>query len=318
MYVACLVSSILLCALAQEPPAPPTGFPNTFYSWVVVTITKPGIKQPFLIEGQLIAFDKEADYAARYQEQNLINTTTFRPADYCDGTAGYHYAVEDATGVTGLNPPCNSTIPLPGPMLSPQYPKDFLDNAKFLGIVKVNQKNCNHFYAPSVRGNGTKEFQMDLFSDSDGMPCQISTQTMDNPPIITTWAFDGFGPAIPGGLPLDVPKLLCAERTWTCQTNPKATPSSLQAALGWVCGVEDCSPINPGGAHYYPNTLKDHCDWAFNNYYMLHRLEQGSGACNFSGNAILAPDSNSTNKQPQVRDEPPPDYPSLFPLYLVC
>jgi len=209
------------------------------------------------------------------------------------------------------------SIPLPGPLVPLQYPKDFLDNAKFLGVVKVNQKECNHFYAPSVMGSDQTEYQMDLFSDSDGMPCQISTQTKDTPPIITTWAFDGFSPNIPGGIPIDVPKLLCAERDWTCQVNPKATPPSLQAALGWVCGVEDCSPINPGGAHYYPNNLVAHCNWAFNHYYMQKRLEQGGGACSFSGNAILAPGNTSLATQ-QVRDDPPPDYPSLFPLFMIC
>jgi hypothetical protein len=54
-----------------------------------------------------------------------------------------------------------------------------------------------------------------------------------------------------------------------------------------VCGVENCAPINPGGSHYYPNTLKDHCNWAFNTYYLANRLGGGSGACNFGGSAIL-------------------------------
>jgi len=303
-----------MLALSQDP-TPPTGFPSKFYSWVVVSVTRPGIDKPMLSQGQLIAFDSATQYSCRYQEQNLINATVTRSSDYCDGAKGMHYVVIDATGVYGPNPPCNATIKLPGKLMPPQYPQDFLQNAKFLGVVKVNQKSCNHFYAPSVYGTGKTEFQMDLFSDSDGQPCQISIQNKDNTDI-TTWAFDGFSPNIPPGIPCDVPQLLCAERSWTCQAAPGATPSQLQSALSWVCGVQDCGPINPGGSHYYPNTLTDHCGWAFNNYYLNNRLQQGGGACNFSGNAVLAPPNTTlVAEQPEVRVA---EFPSLLPLFLIC
>lgn len=111
-------------------------------------------------------------------------------------------------------------------MLPPAYPKDFLDNARYLGVVKVNQKDCNHWFAPSVSGTGSIEFQMDLFADSmalahpkliatgDGNPCEISIQNKENN-LILTWAFDGFQNKIPDATPCDVPKLLCAERVLT-------------------------------------------------------------------------------------------------------
>jgi len=189
-----------------------------------------------------------------------------------------------------------------------------------LGVVKVNQKSCYHFYAPSVYGGGSVEFSMDLFSDADGFPCQLSIQNKEDNSILT-WAFDGFSANIPPGIPCDVPLLLCGDRSWTCQTNPTAKPADLQTALGWVCGVQDCSPINPGGSHYQPNTLKDHCDWAFNHYYETNRLQQGSGACSFSGNAILAPPSNATRvtrSSTHVRGSFVQEIATLFPLFVVC
>jgi len=312
--------AFICCALAQTP-TPPKGFPeDTWYTWAVVSVNKPNVSEPYLIEGQLIAFDSTQNYACRYQEQNLRNASIFRPSDYCDGKSGYHYVVEDATGVLSTNPPCNATIPLPGPIVSPQWPKDFMTSYVFLGRVKVNQKTCNHFYSPSVYGNGQIEFQMDIFTDDDGLPCQITTQTKADPIWITTFAFDGFSRNIPGGIPCDVPELLCVERNWTCSVAPSATPAALQAALSWVCGNEDCSPINPGGSHYQPNTLQAHCDWAFNHYYVAHRLTQGSGACNFSGNAVLTPPSppSPPSESEVVKRALPEDYPTLFPLFVVC
>uniref|UniRef100_A0A6B2LTR4 X8 domain-containing protein n=1 Tax=Arcella intermedia TaxID=1963864 RepID=A0A6B2LTR4_9EUKA len=60
----------------------------------------------------------------------------------------------------------------------------------------------------------------------------------------------------------------------------------------------DCSPISPGGAHYIPNTLNDHANWAFNAYYLLHRAAQGASACNFGGVASLVAPTNSTLLEP--------------------
>jgi len=314
-----IVASLFTIALSQDP-TPPTGFPNKFYSWVVTSMTRPGIDKPLLSQGQLIAFDSGKQYSCRYQEQNLVNATVTRPSDYCDGAKGYHYTVVDATGVYGPNPPCSNSTKLPAKLAPPEYPKDFIANAKYLGVVKVNQKSCYHFYAPSVYGQGTVEFQMDLFSDADGQPCQISIQNKEDNSI-TTWAFDGFSGNIPPGIPCDVPLLLCADRSWTCQANPSATKSALQGALGWVCGKQDCTPINPGGSHYEPNTLEAHCGWAFNHYYVNNRLQQGAGACDFSGNAILGPPSNSTLKASSsvhTHAINVQDVPTLMPLFVVC
>jgi len=312
--------SSLLCVLLfvsvalSDDPKPPTSFPPTWFSWMVVSVTLPG-NPPNISRGQMVAFDSINKYSCRYDQQNLLNLTALRPDDYCDAVKGEHYRVDDTSGYSGPNPPCTSTSPL-GTFETPSYPSDFLSTAVFMGVVKVNQKFCNHFYSSSVEVSGT-EFQMDVFTQTDnGWPCQISIQNKDTTEA-TTWAFDGFKILIPDSAKIcTVAQLLCGERNWTCQASPKATPAALKAALIWVCGVEDCSPINPGGQHFLPNTLVDHCNWAFNQYYLGQRLSQGVGACNFGGSAILAP-------PPQ----PPPkvhswfgkfDDPTVYPLDLVC
>jgi len=165
---------------------------------------------------------------------------------------------------------------------------------------------------------------MDLFSDDSGYPCQISIQNKESMAIYT-WAFDGFSSVIPGGITCDVALLLCGEREWTCQASPTAKPAALQSALQWVCGVEDCSPINPGGSHYLPNTLVDHCNWAFNQYYVANRLKQGGSACNFGGSAVIAAPKKRTSLPQNYKDIPENRFPSWvmddplpFPLYMVC
>lgn len=42
-----------------------------------------------------------------------------------------------------------------------------------------------------------------------------------------------------------------------------------------------------GGEHFYPNTIYDHADWAFNEYYSAHVDDQGALACDFGGVAEL-------------------------------
>jgi len=133
-------------------------------------------------------------------------------------------------------------------------------------------------------------YQLDVWTDTvSGYPCQISAQRISDQKT-TTFAFDGFNTIIPPSAKLCIAaKMQCAQRDWECHAKKTATPNALSAALGWVCSNQDCSPINPGGKNYLPNTLVDHCNWAFTTYFRAYKMDQGYSACDFSGNAELVP-----------------------------
>ena len=73
-----------------------------------------------------------------------------------------------------------------------------------------------------------------------------------------------------------------------CAVVPGASDAALQHVLDWICGptgIQNCAPIMPGGAHYLPNTTKNHADWAFNVYFQAYRCIPGWDACDFNGTA---------------------------------
>jgi len=132
---------------------------------------------------------------------------------------------------------------------------------------------------------------MDVWTTTGaGYPCQISISTAGTNRH-TTWAFDGFHEEIPAEAlnQCSIAKILCAQSDWVCHAKATATDANLGNALSWVCGAGgvDCTPITPGGDHYIPNTLKDHCNWAFNTYFYLHRMQGGMAACDFGATAEL-------------------------------
>ena len=71
-----------------------------------------------------------------------------------------------------------------------------------------------------------------------------------------------------------------------------ASDADLISALGWVCdpgstgGRVNCSAINAGGAHFYPNDAVHHADYAFTEYY---HEKGGPDTCFFAGNAAVTP-----------------------------
>lgn len=71
-----------------------------------------------------------------------------------------------------------------------------------------------------------------------------------------------------------------------CVANQGASPTALQVALDYACGYggADCSPIQPGGSCYEPNTIHDHASYAFNDYYQKH---PAPASCVFGGTAQL-------------------------------
>ncbi|CAH8280651.1 unnamed protein product [Arabidopsis lyrata] len=70
-----------------------------------------------------------------------------------------------------------------------------------------------------------------------------------------------------------------------CVANNKATDEQLQANIDWCCsyegGFRDCTPINPGGVCYEPNTLRDHASYVMNLYYQ--NLGSTKDQCTFNG-----------------------------------
>jgi hypothetical protein len=81
--------------------------------------------------------------------------------------------------------------------------------------------------------------------------------------------------------------------TW-CVARPGASQEDLQNALDWACGAggADCSPLQPGGRCYQPDTVLTHASYAFNIFYQ----QNGNSdiACNFGGTgAIVKRDPSS-------------------------
>jgi hypothetical protein len=61
-----------------------------------------------------------------------------------------------------------------------------------------------------------------------------------------------------------------------CTCLPSAADADLITALGWVCGPGgkiDCSPINTGGSHFFPNDAVDHANYAFTEFYHAHAAD---------------------------------------------
>lgn len=303
---------LYLCLVARADPTPPKTWPATWYTWVVTSIVKVGVDQPLYDYGQLVAYDSQNQYTCRSNQQNLVKPTSNRPVDMCDFTMNTHYMMDDSNVTSN----CSGVSKLQGPMPQIVWPAVFLANAMFLGIDRVAQKDCNHFLATNII-IGDETVQMDVWTAIDTeLPCEISITNMDTK-IITTWAFDGFANFIPqdGKNRCSAPKIMCAEEKWQCHAKPDADPSKLQGALGWVCDPTrvDCTPIGPGGDHYYPNTIYAHCDWAFNVYFRQYRANQGLAACDFAGLAELVPPTNHT-----ITTRATMDVTEAFSLNLVC
>jgi len=282
-----------IIALALAQPVPPKTWPPVWYTWVVTSVVKVGVDKPLYDIGQLIAFDSINNYTCRYLQQNLLTPNSMRPIDVCDYVGGSHYMMSDVIA----NSTCGGTTPIQGTLSPIAYPAEYLAAAQFMGVNKVAQKDCNHFVAMNIVVGG-ETVQMDVWTAVDtSFPCQISVTDMSTN-VITTWAFDGFAGFIPPAAvaQCSVAKLMCAEEKWVCNVIAGTDQAKLSSAIGWVCDPTnlDCSPINPGGAHYFPNTLVDHCNWAFNAYYRIHRSTQGLSACDFGGIAHLVPPTNST------------------------
>jgi len=75
-----------------------------------------------------------------------------------------------------------------------------------------------------------------------------------------------------------------------CKMAPWASPTVVQEQLVHVCTQISCAAILPGGAHFEPNTLQNHADYAFNKWYSQHRSDTGLHGivCFLDGAAYLS------------------------------
>jgi len=84
--------------------------------------------------------------------------------------------------------------------------------------------------------------------------------------------------------------VVCAD--CTCALVNSSTPQQMQAALDWICNNTDCSGIQPGGSHYLPNTIQNHCAFVIDLWWQIHSWSLN--ACNFSSVGVLLPASCSS------------------------
>eukprot|EP01125_Pyxidicula_operculata_P013407 TRINITY_DN4445_c0_g1_i2.p1 TRINITY_DN4445_c0_g1~~TRINITY_DN4445_c0_g1_i2.p1 ORF type:complete len:319 (-),score=45.01 TRINITY_DN4445_c0_g1_i2:20-976(-) len=315
MNLVLLVLCFVHLIFCQTPPPPSPKWPSTWHSWMVTTVTKEGQSTPLYNRGQLVAFDLDTNFTCRYNQQDLVNLTSQRPLDSCDYNVGSHWYLNNTA--QGF-PTCGSTTKLSSPLSVIGWPDNFLKSMKYVGVTRVNQRDCDHWVALNVNVNNNN-YQVDVWVEvaQPDYPCQIHVlQAGSN--IHTTWAFDGFTNYIPQTA-LDIcstGKLACTTTNWTCVAKPDANEDLLVGALNWVCSQPniDCSPINEGGDHYYPNTVHDHASWAFNQYYLVWKTKQGPSACNFNGLAQLVP-STSSNQKRALNGL---NYQDIFPNDMVC
>ncbi|KAK6918048.1 X8 domain [Dillenia turbinata] len=71
-----------------------------------------------------------------------------------------------------------------------------------------------------------------------------------------------------------------------CVAKPTVPDKIIQEALDYACGSgADCSPIEPSGSCFVPNTLLAHASYAFNSYWQKKKVV--GGTCDFGGIAML-------------------------------
>lgn len=71
-----------------------------------------------------------------------------------------------------------------------------------------------------------------------------------------------------------------------CVPKSDASDAALESNINYVCsqGI-DCTPVQPGGACFTPNTLKAHASFAMNAYYHSKGLNDFN--CDFSGTGVV-------------------------------
>ncbi len=149
--------------------------------------------------------------------------------------------------------------------------------------ITFNQNLLDHFFnhqGTPMKPNANIQIFMDdvaTADDDDGI-LSLATTNQIHHQLSSTGAARGR------------PRHRRLQEQW-CVAKPNQAATTLQGDLDWACGPlqgqgqVDCSPIQSTGACYNPNTLEDHCNWAFNAYYLLH--SNLADPYDFAGYAVL-------------------------------
>ncbi|KAG6719274.1 hypothetical protein I3843_04G184600 [Carya illinoinensis] len=84
-----------------------------------------------------------------------------------------------------------------------------------------------------------------------------------------------------------VPQKTDGEFEQWCIADEQAPDEELQVALDWACGKggADCIKIQVNQPCYFPNTVRDHASYAFNDYFQ--KFKHKGGSCYFKGAALI-------------------------------
>ncbi|XP_014503962.1 glucan endo-1,3-beta-glucosidase 4 [Vigna radiata var. radiata] len=78
-----------------------------------------------------------------------------------------------------------------------------------------------------------------------------------------------------------------------CVAKDDSDTDKLQAGLSWACGQgqANCVAIQPGRPCYFPNNVKSHASYAYNDYYQ--KMHNAGGTCDFDGTATTTTEDPS-------------------------
>eukprot|EP00252_Welwitschia_mirabilis_P014613 TRINITY_DN3210_c0_g1_i1.p1 TRINITY_DN3210_c0_g1~~TRINITY_DN3210_c0_g1_i1.p1 ORF type:complete len:464 (-),score=66.98 TRINITY_DN3210_c0_g1_i1:246-1637(-) len=103
--------------------------------------------------------------------------------------------------------------------------------------------------------------------------------------------------------PLPPPPKPYKGKLWCVVDTDRINDSSLQSALNYACsqGNNTCLAIQEGRPCFQPNTLVNHCNYAFNRYWQ--QFKKSGGTCDFQGSAklVTTDPSYGSCKFPYVR-----------------
>jgi hypothetical protein len=197
---------------------------------------------------------------------------------------------------------CTVSEEISGTLGALVWPPEFIAAAKFVQTDYVNAQECNLFQAMDFRVDGYNIHSLQVWVNNvTGYPCEILYWDLASS-LRTTWSFTGFSKFIPPeATQCTAAELICNEPGWICTAKSGFSSDTYGMALQWICQRLDCSPINPYGPHFEPNTVYDHTNWAFNTYFQAFKTSQGFEACDFNGlGELVPPQARTVSDIPKV------------------